>query len=75
MPGLNVYFGPLKISACASHNAGREMVWNNGPVNEYEAQSEIIHFVSLIIMRKEHELRQQGHLIFISQCVATKKEI
>jgi hypothetical protein len=33
----------------ASHNAGREMVWNIGPVNEYEAQSAIIPFVGIII--------------------------
>jgi hypothetical protein len=28
--------------------AGREMVWNIGPVNECEAQSAIVPFVSMI---------------------------
>jgi hypothetical protein len=32
------------------------MKWKIGPVNEYEAQSEIIPFVGIII-RKEYELR------------------
>jgi hypothetical protein len=49
------------------------MVWNIGPVNEYEAQSAIIPFV-VIIIRKEYELRQQCHLSFVSRRVATKKE-
>jgi len=49
------------------------MVWNIGPVNEYEAQSAIIPFVGIII-RKEYELRQQCHFIFISRRVATPKE-
>jgi hypothetical protein len=34
------------------------MVWNIGPVNEYEAQSAIIPVVDIIIQR-EYELRQQ----------------
>jgi hypothetical protein len=50
------------------------MVWNIGAVNEYEAQSAIIPFVGLTI-RKEYELLQQCHFIFISQRAATKKEI
>jgi hypothetical protein len=33
----------------ASHNAGREMVWNIGPVKEYEAEIAIIPLVSIII--------------------------
>jgi hypothetical protein len=48
------------------------MLWCIGLVNEYEAQSAIIPFVSIII-RKEYELRQ-CHFIFISRRVATKKE-
>jgi hypothetical protein len=41
IPGLNVYCGPLLTSPpCTSHKAGREMVWNIGPVNEYEAKDE-----------------------------------
>jgi hypothetical protein len=32
-----------------SHNEGREIIWNIGPVNEYEVQSSIIPFVSIII--------------------------
>jgi hypothetical protein len=58
---------------CASHNAGRKMVRNIGPVNEYEARSARIPFVCIII-RKEYELRQQRHFVFISRRVATKKE-
>jgi hypothetical protein len=42
------------------------MVWKIGPVNEYEAQSAIIPIVGIII-RKEYELRQQCHFIFISR--------
>jgi hypothetical protein len=49
------------------------MVWNIVPVNEYEAQSAIIPFVDIII-RKQYELRQQCHFVFISRRVATKKE-
>jgi hypothetical protein len=49
------------------------MVWNIGPVNEYEAQSAIISSVSIII-RKEYEIRQQCHFVFISRRVATSKE-
>jgi hypothetical protein len=30
---------------------GREMVWNIGPVNEYEAQSPIIPFIGIIIRK------------------------
>jgi hypothetical protein len=64
MPGLNVYGGPLlKSLSSSSHNAGKEMVWDTGHVNEYEAQSAIIPFIGIII-RKEHELRQQCHYIF-----------
>jgi hypothetical protein len=33
----------------ASHNAGRQMVWNIGPVNEYDPQGAIIPFVGIII--------------------------
>jgi hypothetical protein len=44
---------------CASHSAGRERVWNIGPVNEYEAQSAIIHFVGIII-QKEYELQNNA---------------
>jgi hypothetical protein len=50
------------------------MVWDIGPVNEYGAQSAIISFVGVVIP-KEYELRRQSHFIFISRCVATKKEI
>jgi hypothetical protein len=50
------------------------MVWNIGTVNEYEAKSRVIPFVSIII-RKEYDLRQQYHLIFICLRVATPKEI
>jgi hypothetical protein len=49
------------------------MVWNIGPVNEYEARSERIPFVGIII-RKEYELLQQCHFVSISRHVATKKE-
>jgi hypothetical protein len=46
-------------------------------LNEYEARSAIIIFVGIeiiiIIIRKEHELRQQGHVIFISRRVSAKK--
>jgi hypothetical protein len=49
------------------------MVWNIGPVSEYEAQSAIINFFGVII-RKEYELRQQCHFVFISQRVETPKE-
>jgi hypothetical protein len=48
------------------------MVWNIVHVNEYQARSAIIPFVSIII-RKEHDLRQQCHFVFISRRVATKK--
>jgi hypothetical protein len=74
MTELNVYCGPLlKSLPCTSHNAGREMVWNIGPVNQYEIKSAIIPFVGIII-RKEYELRQQCHFIFIRRRVATQKE-
>jgi hypothetical protein len=74
MPELNVHCSPLlKSLPCTFHNAGREMVWSIDPVNECEAQSAIIPFVSIII-QKEHELRQQCHFIFVvSRHVATKK--
>jgi hypothetical protein len=49
------------------------MVWNIGPVNEYEAQSAIIPIVGEII-RKGYELRKQCFLIFISRRVVTPKE-
>jgi hypothetical protein len=49
------------------------MVWNIGPINEYEAQSAIIPFV-VIIIRKEYELRQQYDFIFISRLFETTKE-
>jgi hypothetical protein len=58
----------------ASHNVGREMVWNIGPVNGYKAQSAIFPFVGIII-RKEYELRQQYHFSFISRRVVTPKEM
>jgi hypothetical protein len=45
----------LKFLPCASHSAGREMVWNIGLVNENKAQRAIIPFVGIII-RKEYEL-------------------
>jgi hypothetical protein len=64
VPGLSVYRGPpSKSRPCASHNTGRERLWNVGSVNEYEALSAIIPFVGVIIQR-EYELRQQVHLIF-----------
>jgi hypothetical protein len=50
------------------------MVWNIGPVNEFESQNAIIPFVGIII-QKEYELRQQFHFIFISRRIATQKEI
>jgi hypothetical protein len=43
------------------------------PGNEYKAQSAIVLFIRIVI-RKGYELRQQCHLIFISRCVATKKQ-
>jgi hypothetical protein len=49
------------------------MVWNTGTINEYEAQSTIIPFVGIIIL-KEYELRQQCHFAFISRCVLTPQE-
>jgi hypothetical protein len=55
-----------------SHNAVRETVWNIAPVNEYEAQSAIIPFVSIIIGKKK-EL-QQCHFTFINRYAATLKE-
>jgi hypothetical protein len=48
------------------------MVSNIGPVNECETRSAVIPFVGIII-RKEYELRQQSHFVFISRRVATKK--
>jgi hypothetical protein len=48
------------------------MVWNIGPVNEYEAQSAINPFVGIIL--KEYEL-QQCHLYFISMLRQKKKEL
>jgi hypothetical protein len=48
------------------------MVWNIGSVNEYGALSVIIPSVGVI--RKEYELRQQCHFVFISPRVATPKE-
>jgi hypothetical protein len=33
------------------------MVWNTGPLNEYEALSAVIPFAG-IILQKEYELRQ-----------------
>jgi hypothetical protein len=71
--GLNVYYGPrLKSLPCASNNAGREMVLNIGSINEYEAQSAIIPSVGVII-RKEYELRQQCHFVFIIRRATTMK--
>jgi hypothetical protein len=68
------FCGPLlKSVPCASHNAGREIVWNADPVNEYEAQSTIIPFVGIMI-QKEYKLRQQCHFIFISRHVATERK-
>jgi hypothetical protein len=53
MPGLNIDCCPLlKTLPFTSHNAGRQIVWNIGPVTEYAAQSVIIPFVGVII-RKE----------------------
>jgi hypothetical protein len=49
------------------------MVWNVGPVNEYETQSVIIPFVGIII-RKECEMLQKCHFTSIRRCVATPKE-
>jgi hypothetical protein len=39
----------------ASYNAGREVVWNIGPVYDYEAQSGIVPFLGVMI-RKGYEL-------------------
>jgi hypothetical protein len=64
----------MMMNKATFSHAGREMVWNIGPVNECEAQSAIIPFVSMI-KRKEYELRQQCHFIFICWRVATPKEI
>jgi hypothetical protein len=41
------------------------MVWNIDPVNEHESQSAIIPFTGITV-RKEYELQQQCHFIFIS---------
>jgi hypothetical protein len=68
IPGLYFYYIPLLTSLpCTSHNAGRKMVRNIGPANEYEARSVITAFVGIII-RKEYELRQY-RFIFISRRV------
>jgi hypothetical protein len=48
------------------------MVCSIGPVNEYEGHSTIVPFVGII--RKEHELRQQCHFVFIARRVVTKKQ-
>jgi hypothetical protein len=49
---LNIYCSPLlKSLPCTSHNAGREKLWNTGPVSEYEIQSAIIPFVGIIIQK------------------------
>jgi hypothetical protein len=49
------------------------VIWNIGLVNEYEVQRAIISFVGIII-RKQYELPQQCHFVFISRRVATPKE-
>jgi hypothetical protein len=67
-----VRFTLIKSLPGASRNAGREMVWNTGTVNEYDVQRAIIPFIGRI--RKEYELQQKFHSIFISRRVATKKE-
>jgi hypothetical protein len=48
------------------------MVWNIGPLNECKAQSAIIPLVGIMI-RKQYELRQKCHFVFVSRRVATKK--
>jgi hypothetical protein len=35
----------------ATHNAGKEVVWDIDPVNEYEAQSAINPFIGIIIRK------------------------
>jgi hypothetical protein len=60
------------LNKASSHSAGGEMVWNIVPVNGCEAESAIIPFFGIII-RKEYELLQQCHFIFISRRVATQK--
>jgi hypothetical protein len=49
------------------------MLWNIGPVGEYEAQSAIIPVICIII-RKFYELLRQWHFVFISLRVANKNE-
>jgi hypothetical protein len=48
----NFILGPfLKSLPCVSHNAGREIIWNIGPENEYKTQSPVIPFVGIIIRK------------------------
>jgi hypothetical protein len=54
---IYIYCSPLlKSLPCTSHDAGREKLWNTGPVSEYEIQSAIIPFVGIIIIQKEYEV-------------------
>jgi hypothetical protein len=72
---FNVYCGPLlKSLPCTSHNAGRDVAWDIGRVNEYEAQSAIIPFVGITI-RKQCELQQQCLFLFISRRVAVYSSV
>jgi hypothetical protein len=86
MLGLNVYCGSLLTESvpCASHNGGRKMVCNIGPVNGYEAQSAIVPFAGIIIIiiiiiiitittTIEYELRIQYPFILLVGRVATPK--
>jgi hypothetical protein len=74
-PGLNVYCDTLLTQSvpCVSHNARREAGIEYGSVNEHEAQSATIPFVGIII-RKEYELRQQSHFIFLVDVLRHRKK-
>jgi hypothetical protein len=49
------------------------MVWDIGPVSEYEAQSTMIHFIGIII-QQQYELRQQCHFIVIVGVLRQRKQ-
>jgi hypothetical protein len=49
------------------------MVWNIGPVNEYEAQNAIIPFVGTII-RNEYKMRAQCHFILLVGVLRQRKK-
>jgi hypothetical protein len=58
----------------ASHNSGRELVSNIGPVNEYEAQISIIPFVGIII-REVWDATTVSLYFYQSACCDTERKL